>query len=732
MNGNPTMLLLRPALLSLGLLLPLTAQGPQLPPALNAGAAIGTSVDGDDVIGIGPRYTLRAHADAVTYVPMLGERAPRSLPLSLRLLDCRHGGVPLALTPPVRSHTRLAIDYARGVVTERYALSAEGVEQTFTFAERPAGRGDLVVRLAVTSAVAGRASSDGGIDFVAGDCGVRYGALTGVDAMGRKQPGTVRLAGDVLELSLPAAFVDAAAFPLTFDPLLGTAALANTSADDGEPDACFANTPARHLVVWRRVVAFGESNLVGQLIDTSPAASTPFLIDAIAGSDVHSGRVAFCPLRTAFLVVWQRTVGPFGTSPTLLARSVPANGGAMSPQLTITNTAGQVVVSNAHGPSADMPVVWVVPNGAIKSQTVTLTGASAISLIGSQHGLASTTIAGARVAISRTGGLGGTPRHFVVWNGDTTDPLQVRAVCLGVQSTPLAGVVSVTSGGSQRRRPAVDGDGANFLVTWDTSSALVAQTCVVSAGVGAVTVTGSPTTVATAAADVLRNGDLVRAGGSFLMSWLQENTLFDTQAKALVLTSTATAIGPPMDLVGPARAGGYDRQSAPRLAARGAITPGDDTVLAVFEEGQAALPFDRDVVLQFLEVMGQGGPVVTLAQSCGVGGITGVNGPCALGNANFAFTMTNADQTAPLVLLSLALNATPVPCGPCSLLPPLVLETLTPNLGTASRLLPIPTQLSVLGATLQAQWLPAFGVPGPCSLFPFVSTTTVIQATIGL
>lgn len=724
--------LLRPVLLSLGSLLPLAAQSLQLPPTWNAAAAIGTSVDGDDAIGIGPRYTLRAHADAVTYVPMLGERAPRSLPLSLRLLDCRRGGVPLALTPPVRSHTRLAIDYARGVVTERYALSAEGVEQTFTFAERPAGRGDLVVRLAVTSAVAGRGASDGGIDFVTGDCGVRYGALTGVDATGHKQPGTVRLAGDVLELTLPAAFVDAAAFPLTFDPLLGTAALANTSADDGEPDACFASTPARHLVVWRRVVAFGESNLVGQLIDSNPAASTPFLVDGTAGGDVHSGRVAFCTLRSAFLVVWQRTAGPFGLFPTLLARSVPANGSATSPQLTIANTTGQVVVSNAHGLSADMPVVWVVPNGAIKSQTVTLTGASAISLIGSLHGLVSTTIAGARVAISRTGGLGPTPRHLVVWDGDTFDPLQVRAVCLGVQSTPLVGVVSLTSGGGQRRRPAVDGDGVNFLVTWDTSSALVVQTCVVSAGIGAVALTGSPTTVATATADVLRNGDLVRAGGSFLMSWLQENTLFDTQAKALVLTAAATAIGPPLDLVGPARAGGYDRQSAPRLAARGALTPGDDSVLAVFEEGQIAPPFDRDVVLQFLEVMGPGGAITILAPSCGFGGLTGVNGPCALGNSNFAFTMSNADPSAPLVLLSLALNATPVPCGPCSLLPPVVLETLTPIGGSAFRPLPIPTQASVLGATLQAQWLPVFGVPGPCSLFPFLSTTTIIQATIGL
>ncbi len=724
--------LLRPVLLSIGILSPALAQNPQLPAARHAAAAMGTSFDGDDAVGIGPLYTLRAHANAITYVPMLGERAPRSLPVSLRLLDCRRGDATVLLAAPVRTHTPLAIEYARGALRERYTLRADGVEQTFTFTERPTGTGDLVIRLAVNSVVAGRAAAHGGVDFVDDERGVRYGALTGVDAAGRTTPGTVRLDGSVLALTLPAAFVEAAAYPLTFDPLLGTAALANTSADDGEPDACFSSSPARHLVVWRRVVAFGESNLVGQLIDSNPAASTPFLVDGTVGGDVHSGRVAFCPLRSAFLVVWQRTVGPFGTSPTLLARSVPANGSATSAQMTIANTAGQVVVSNAHGISADMPVVWVVPNGAIKSQTVTLTSASAISLIGTLHGLVSSTIAGARVAISRTGGLGPTPRHLVVWNGDVFDSFNLRAVCLGVQSAPLLGNVSLTTGGGQHRRPAVDGDGVDFLLSWETSSALEVQTCVVSAGIGAVSLTGSPTTIATAATDVFRNGDLVRAGGSFLMSWLVENSLFDTQAKALVLAAGGAPIGPQLDLVGPARAGSYDRQGAPRLAARGAVTAGDDSVLAVFEEGQSTLPLDRDVALQFLEVMGPGGPVTMLAPACGIGGLTGVNGPCALGNTNFAFTMTNADPSAPVVLLSLASNSTPIPCGPCSLLPPLVLETITPTAGSAFRTVPIPGSQSLLGATLQAQWLPAFGVSGPCPLFPFLSTTTIIQVTVGL
>jgi hypothetical protein len=54
----------------------------------------------------------------------------------------------------------------------------------------------------------------------------------------------VRVAGDRLELALPAAFVDGARQPLTLDPLLGTAfqIAIGTSNDDGEPDVAYDAT----------------------------------------------------------------------------------------------------------------------------------------------------------------------------------------------------------------------------------------------------------------------------------------------------------------------------------------------------------------------------------------------------------------------------------------------------------------------------------------------------------
>jgi hypothetical protein len=153
--------------------------------------------------------------------------------------------------------------------------------------------------------------------------------------------------------------------------------------------------------------------------------------------------------------------------------------------------------------------------------------------------------------------------------------------------------------------------------------------------------------------------------------------------------------------------------------------------MAVFEEGQAVLPFERDIVVQSVEAMGPGGGVVNLAPGCGLGGTGGVNGPCAIGNTNFQFTHTGGDPTTPIVLLSLSTVVTPFPCGPCTLLPPEVLVTLLNATGTLGYALPIPPDNNLLGVQIAAQWMPVFGVPGPCSTFPFLSASNLLVATIG-
>ncbi|MFY9343487.1 MAG: hypothetical protein WAT39_13405 [Planctomycetota bacterium] len=696
-------------------------------------AAIGVSRHDDAVTGIGPGYTLRTTTDSVTYLPMLGSAAPRSLPLTLRFLDARRGDTPVATTPAQRETGERHIAFDRGSVHERYELRADGVEQTFVFARQPMGTGDLVVRLAVSCPVAGVDRSDGGIQFLENGGGVTYGALTGVDANGTHCAGAVRLVDDHLELTLPARFVDGAAYPLTFDPLLGTASLLAVGNDDGDPD--IHDSSVRTFVTWRRTAAFGESQLLGMLYLTTPT-TPPFVIDDTPGANVAGARIGLAGTSNSFVVAWQRAFGPLAVTPALLAVRVnpaasPGNPPTFSNIVTLASTAGQLAVGDSASGSGLLPVAWVEPAGAVRVETVS-TQFAGLSIAGGPPPLATATAAGARVALSRSGGTVTNERHFVVWSGDAVDPLNLRGAVLGASTTLLAGPVALTLGASPKSRPAVDGTTTNLLISWNTDTEVVVQRFTANTAGTTLGPVGSQTILSSGLPGTRRNGDLVRTdSGRFLAAWMTQTSAVDTNVAAQALTETAAPFGLAMDLGGPPRAGSYTRRGAPRLVNDGIGTFTNDVVHAVFEEGQAVVPFDRDIVVQDLEAFGPGGAVVSLAPGCGFGGTAGVNGPCAVGNASFAFTVTGCDPTAPLVLLSLAAPVTPLPCGPCTLLPPTVLETFVVLGGAAQRPLPIPADNSLVGAQIGAQWLPVFGLPGPCSTFPFLSASNLIQATIG-
>ena len=90
---------------------------------------------------------------------MLGDKAPKTMPVRLTLDSIHRGGVvahrvaPLdtgsaAAQPTVRE--KVATYFRRGI-EERYETRQDGVERSFVFPRRPAGTGDLVVRLKAES-----------------------------------------------------------------------------------------------------------------------------------------------------------------------------------------------------------------------------------------------------------------------------------------------------------------------------------------------------------------------------------------------------------------------------------------------------------------------------------------------------------------------------------------------------------------------------------------------------
>jgi hypothetical protein len=109
-------------------------------------------------------------------------------------------------------------------VTEAYDLLENGVEQTFTVVRKPAVVGDIEVRGTIDSPwrAAAMDSAHRVVSFGDGErVVVDFGRASVIDATGRTQAIDTSWDGERITMTVPAAFVATAAYPLVIDPLIG-------------------------------------------------------------------------------------------------------------------------------------------------------------------------------------------------------------------------------------------------------------------------------------------------------------------------------------------------------------------------------------------------------------------------------------------------------------------------------------------------------------------------------
>ncbi len=187
------------------------------------------------------------------------------------------GRDPTHLAPvavPQWTESALLID--RGVAKERLEVSKAGVEQSWEFAQRPAGAGDLLVRLK-TADMQVEGVKDGGLRFIADDREISYGAATWIDASGKRVPVSTRYRSGFIELTVPAGVVDGAAYPALLDPIISSGTILMTperipGGRTGEVAiGCNASTC---LVVWSQdgYPVARRVQLDGKPLDTSVIA----------------------------------------------------------------------------------------------------------------------------------------------------------------------------------------------------------------------------------------------------------------------------------------------------------------------------------------------------------------------------------------------------------------------------------------------------------------------------
>jgi hypothetical protein len=233
----------------------MVAQAPdrnRQPPHLPADARIfaNTGLGTDDagrLFGTGPHYDVRFLPAEVQFTPVLGKAAPRDLPLGYRLQAIGRGHAEILVPSAMPQEDGGTVRYRHGPVDSTYELRHDGVKQSFVFSALPAGDGDLIVRAEIASELQpGAIGADGVLFELPGIGGVHVGAVVGIDATGKEVLGTMRWRGGALEFVLPDAFVDAAALPLTLDPLLGPVTTLDAGNDDLVPDVAYdAGTDTR-------------------------------------------------------------------------------------------------------------------------------------------------------------------------------------------------------------------------------------------------------------------------------------------------------------------------------------------------------------------------------------------------------------------------------------------------------------------------------------------------------
>lgn len=174
--------------------------------------------------------------DGFAFYPFLGASYPHNLPVRWTTESVTAGGEPQVdcTRAPQHANTASKYEYRFDGMTETYDVRADGVEQSFVLANRPANAGDVVItgRIATELTAAAVAAAKQAIVFHDADGNelVRYGEAIAIDARGQRFDVLTAYDGSHVRLTVPAATVAAATFPLVVDPLLARVSIATWGA----------------------------------------------------------------------------------------------------------------------------------------------------------------------------------------------------------------------------------------------------------------------------------------------------------------------------------------------------------------------------------------------------------------------------------------------------------------------------------------------------------------------
>lgn len=695
--------------------------------------------DGSVTAG-GPDYRLHGTAGGVAFLALPGSSSASPAAVQFTLATVRRGeqvtfAGPATATPIAASASELRYEHTP-TLTERYELREDGAEQSFVFATRPAGHGDLVVRGTIVTDLPLVAASDQGVRYERDGAGVTFGAVTGIDADGASVRGSIRAGAGFVEWVLPAKFVDEACYPLVLDPLIGNAfSIASTSGtDDVLPSVAYDTSSGRYLVVWNVVQTAAVAEVRGQFVSSAGALiGSSFVIEG-DGAVGERPLVVNVNASNRFLVAFRRhavTVLPtISLDDDRYVRAITAATGAMSQRVLLDEAlAGDPVApecalagdlrSTAGG--SNQQAIAVLRRDAFFLNSERLITRSIVvppsgdPTVGMQRLLLSTTDQLQDVTITSHGGTNGRWLVTCASHATGSTPTTILGQFVDEDGDDCDVAFPIRSGTTGVGKPtAATRDGVHFAVAWqdDASLGIAIRSVLANGNCGSLSpVLGAISDPTTAGLDTQPQLEFAR--NKYVLAWKRSF------------------------LTGP----------VPRVFVRGLEPDGctacgeewsvDNTLLgldtpaiASRASGGDVLNDDALVVWSNTSVRGRRfeafstPSVVDLGGAClaGPGNVPGYAGAPRLGDEDFAFTL-NA-PTAPVVGLVIGLSQSPSPCGPCTLVP-------TPDaivFGTGPFALPIPCDTNWLGGQIWAQWI--LDTPGGCPSFPGYAVSSAQRFTI--
>jgi hypothetical protein len=235
--------------------------------------------------------------------------ASRPTELTLQTVGVARGGI--SVDPHERPATLEAggvVAIHRGVAIEEIEATDTEIEQRWTFATRPQGDGDVVVRVRVQGAEL-RNTTARGLHFASkkAETGVRYTDATWVDAVGARSKIAARFEDSEIVFRVPSALVEGSAYPAVLDP--------EVSVERGADDAVFgpaatlagavvASNGTNYLALW---ASLDNGLYASRISATGDLIGTSFLVGRVDGGPNYLGRgttpsVAFDG--TNYLAVW--------------------------------------------------------------------------------------------------------------------------------------------------------------------------------------------------------------------------------------------------------------------------------------------------------------------------------------------------------------------------------------------------------------------------------------------